>query len=111
MLIIILGFIINLALISNVFALQSESSIENPIGATSVSSLVEAIAKVVAEVGIMVAAVFIIYSGFLYVSARGSEDQLKKAHTTFTWTIIGTAVILGAWVIATALKATIESLR
>lgn len=104
------GIIINLALVSDTFALQGEGSLKNPIKAETVSELVSAIAKVVAEIGIIVAAIFIIYSGFLYVSARGSEEKLKKAHETFTWAVIGTAIILGAWVIAEAIEATITSL-
>jgi len=85
--------------------------IPNPLQVCSIASLVEAVANVVMKIGFMVAVVFIIYSGFLYVSARGSEDKLKKAHATFTWTIIGTAVILGAWVIALVVKSTITSLN
>jgi len=87
------------------------SFIKNPLKVASISELVKAVAKIVGEIGFMVAAVFIIYSGFLYVSARGSEEKLKKAHATFTWTIIGTAVILGAWVIAAVVESTITSLK
>ncbi len=85
--------------------------ITNPLQVCSVAGLVEAVANVVMKIGFMVAVVFIIYSGFLYVSARGSEEKLKKAHSTFTWTIIGTAVILGASVIAVVIKSTVTSLK
>lgn len=85
--------------------------ITNPLQVCSIAELVKAVANVVMKIGFMVAVVFIIYSGFLYVSARGSEEKLKKAHATFTWTIIGTAVILGAWVIALVVESTIKSLN
>lgn len=105
--------IINLALVNNAFALQGEGSnkLKNPLVVDSVSELVRAVAEVVMKIGFMVAVVFIIYSGFLYVSARGSEEKLKKAHATFTWTMIGTAVILGAWTIAMVIESTVKSLK
>ncbi|MCR4284186.1 MAG: pilin [Parcubacteria group bacterium] len=87
------------------------SSLKNPLAVDSVSALVKAVAEIVMKIGFMVAVVFIIYSGFLYVSARGSEEKLKKAHSTFTWTIIGTAVILGAWTIAMVIESTVKSLK
>lgn len=82
----------------------------SPLKADSFSALVEAIAKLASQIGIPIAAIFIIYSGLLFVTARGSEEQLKKAKTTFMWTMIGTAILLGAWVIASAISGTIKKL-
>lgn len=85
--------------------------LHNPLGnTTSIAALAQEIAKIAAQIGITVAAIFIIWSGFLYVSARGNEEKLKKAHQTFTWAIIGTLILLGAWVIATAIAQTTCSL-
>lgn len=104
--------IINLALVNNAFALQGEGGkLNNPLVVGTVSELVRAVTEIVMKIGFMVAVVFIIYSGFLYVSARGSEEKLKKAHATFTWTMIGTAVILGAWTIAMVIESTVKSLK
>jgi hypothetical protein len=61
-------------------------------------------------VGLIVAAVFIIYSGFLFVSARGSEDGIKRAKNAFFYTVLGTAILLGAGVIVEIVKATIGAL-
>jgi hypothetical protein len=89
----------------------SPLKLDNPLGEIkSVSELVSEVAKVVSQIGISVAAVFIIYAGFLYVSARGSEEKIGKAHQTLTWTLIGTAVLLGAWAIAEAVAKTIKTL-
>jgi len=89
----------------------SELKLTNPLKAQSFSALVQAIAELAAKIGIPIAAIFIIYSGLMFVTARGSEEQLKKAKTTFMWTMIGTAILLGAWVIASAIVGTIESLK
>lgn len=74
----------------------------NPIESDTFGKLVENIAKVVTAVGVPLVAIFLIYSGFLFVTAQGSEDKLKTAKTTFFWAIVGGAVIIGARAIATA---------
>jgi len=107
--IISLGFIFPFFMVRG--ACLGVNCIENPLAVNSVSELVKAVSEVVMKIGFMVAVVFIIYSGFLYVSARGSEEKLKKAHATFTWTMIGTAVILGAWTIAIVIESTVKSLK
>jgi hypothetical protein len=93
--------ILELGLVKLAFA---QGPLKNPINADDFGAVIEILAKAVATVGISVAAVFLIYSGFLFVSARGNEQQITKAKTTFFWTIIGTALIVGAWAIALALK-------
>ncbi len=85
------------------------TTLTNPLTAQSFSDLVASIAKLAAEIGIPIAAIFIIYSGLLFVTARGSEEQLKKAKINFMWAMIGTAILLGAWVIADAISTTVKS--
>jgi len=107
--------IINIVLTKNVFAQYpgegtcgKGEGLTNPLNACSISQLVESIAALAAKIGIPIAAIFIIYSGLLFVTARGNEEQLKKAKTNFMWAMIGTAILLGAWVIAKAISETIK---
>lgn len=98
-----------MVLTKNVFVVQGETSgLTNPLKSETIAQLVENIAKLVAQIGIPVAAIFIIYSGLLFATARGNEEQLKKAKTNFMWAMIGTAILLGAWVIAKAISETIK---
>ncbi len=85
------------------------SELKNPLNSDSFVALVESIAKLAAQIGIPIAAIFIIYSGLLFVTARGNEKQLQKARTNFVWALIGTGILLGAWIIAVAIRTTIES--
>ncbi|MBI5045461.1 MAG: hypothetical protein HZC14_00390 [Candidatus Niyogibacteria bacterium] len=102
-------FILNLSMIIPAkYALAAP--LANPLQINSISELVNKVANIVMAIGIPVAAVFIIYAGFLFVTAQGSEEQIKKAKTTLYWTIIGTALLVGAKVIATALETTIKNL-
>ena len=88
----------------------ASADLKNPLKATSFAQLVENVAKIVAEIGVPIAVCAIIWAGFLFVTARGSEDQIKKAKTTFFWAIIGTAVLLGSWALATAISEFIQGL-
>ncbi len=82
----------------------------NPIGSETFTEFVDKILQVVVEIGYVVVVFFIVYSGFLFVSARGNEEQLKKAKTAFLWTVIGAAIVLGAQVLEKSIAVTIEEL-
>ncbi len=92
--------------------LPVSADLQNPLGSTSsFPALISKIAKIVAQIGLPAAAMVIIYSGFLFATAGGNEDKLKKAKQTFFWAIIGTALLLGAWAIAEAIKQFITTLK
>jgi hypothetical protein len=104
--------IISVGLTRQTFALQGEQDLKNPLGGIdSFAELVNAIANIVFKIGVPVAVIFIIYSGFLFVSAKGNAEQLKSAKSTFFWAVIGTAVLLGAKIIATVIETTIKGLK
>jgi len=84
-------------------ACDPATQICNPIQADTFLELVEAIASAVTAIGIPLVAIFLVWSGFLFVTARGNEEQLKKAKTTLSWTLIGGAVLIGARVLAIAI--------
>lgn len=98
---------LNLGLANPAFA----QKLDNPLGQTTTfGAVVEKLAQAITTIGIPIAGIFIIYSGFLFVSARGNEEQLNKAKTTFFWTVVGTILIVGAWAIARALNQFAEKL-
>jgi len=69
------------------------------------------ITNIVLPLGVSVATIAIIYAGFLYVKAAGNESEVKKVHGIIWWTLVGTAVLLGASVIARLIEGTINQLR
>ena len=89
---------------------EGVSKLTNPISANSFQELIQQILRIVLNIGVPVATLFIIYSGFLFIKAQGNPEKLKEAKETFFWTITGTAVLLGAWVLAQAIAGTIRTL-
>jgi hypothetical protein len=47
----------------------------------------------------IIAMLFLILSGFRYITSAGNEEQAKTAKTSLTWTVIGIVVILLSYVI------------
>ena len=58
------------------------------------------ISDILLPIGGVLAVLAFIYSGFLYVTAQGNESKLATAHKALLYTSIGTAVLLGSWVLA-----------
>jgi len=83
----------------------------NPLKHDTIEKFVDAIADIVLQIGSVVAVFFIIYSGFLFVVARGSEEKITRAKTVFMWTIVGAAVLLGAAVVSKAIVNFVQGLK
>ncbi len=97
----------------SLFALSDtcvENQICNPIHSRSIIDLLKNFLDGALTIAIPVVALAIIYSGFLFVFARGNSDKLSKAKTTLMYTLIGAAILLGAMAIAKAISGTITAL-
>ena len=87
---------------------NSGSGLQNPIkgGVSTVPGLLNLIINsLIIPIGGVIVVFMIIYTGFLFVLARGDESALTKAKSSLVHTAIGAAIILGAF----ALSAIIES--
>mgnify|MGYP001581486295 CR=1 FL=1 len=76
--------------------------IPNPINAGSFADVVYQLVYILTIIASPIAVLFLMYAGLLFVTARGSEEQLKKAKGVFFYTIIGVAILVGAYAIASA---------
>ncbi len=71
----------------------------NPLsanGITDIQGLIVAILTVAITLATPIVVLFIIYAGFLYVTARGNSAQIEQATRAFTYAIIGGVLIIGA---------------
>ena len=74
----------------------------NPIRSFCFEDLVLNITIIIMQIGLPLAALMIILSGFMFIKARGKPEELTKARTMLIWVLVGTAIIIGARVIAEA---------
>lgn len=84
-------------------ALAQDNSLTNPISSTTFADLVAKLAKAVAAIGVPLVAIFLIWSGFLFVTSQGNEKKLEEAKQAFYWAVIGGAVVVGAYALASAI--------
>lgn len=83
------------------------ATLESPTIYKNIQDFIEAAVRAAVLVSLPVIALFIVYAGFKYVFARGNESKITEAHQNFLWVIIGAILILGAWVFATLIGATL----
>ena len=86
-------------------------ALQNPLagsGIDSIASFTAAFLRAVVFILFPIAVVFIVYSGFLFISAQGKPEDLATAKRNFLWTVIGVALLLGAWALAVLIENTIE---
>ncbi len=79
-------------------------------GITTVGGLIEKLLNGALRIGMPVVALAIIYCGFLFVVARGNSEKITKAKEALMYTLIGAAVLLGSWAIATMISDTVLAL-
>ena len=84
--------------------------IRNPIAADNIQELFQALIDIVLVFAIPIIVFFIIYAGFLYVTARGNEATIQKAHMALLYAIIGGLLILGARVLINVVAGTVDSI-
>ena len=87
-----------------------DGKIENPINVDSVNGLIKTILEGVIRIGIPIIALAIIYSGFLFIAARGKPEKIKEAKDALLYTVIGAAVLLGSWALAQLISRTVLAL-
>ncbi len=92
-------------------ALAQSVTFENPLRFRTIDEFVEGILQAFVYIALPVVAFFIVFSGFKFLAAQGNPEALGKARENFKHVIIGAALALGAWALATLIKGTIDQLR
>jgi len=80
----------------------------NP-GITTAEGLLSAILNIFIVIATPIIVLFIIYAGFLYVTARGNAEQVQQATRALTYAIIGAVLVLGSVALAQIIKRVVVS--
>ena len=76
---------------------------------TDINSVANNAIDVLTLVAGIVAVIYLIYSGILYLTAAGNPDAAKKGQQGIVNAVIGIIVIVLAYVIVTAITGTVET--
>lgn len=93
-------------------SMSNPITLDNPLGDvnTLYDFVVLVLNDVVLPIGSVVVVLFIIYTGFLFVTARGNPEKIESAKRTLLWVVIGTAILLGSVVISEVIDNTLHQI-
>ncbi len=88
---------------------MATESFQNPLSFTSITDMIVAILNIVIIISTPIVVFFLIYAGFMYVTAQGNPEKLKVASSALLYGIIGGVIILAAIPILTIVKNLVSS--
>ena len=93
-------------------ATVAHAQLDNPLNSqfSSIPAFIAGALKALAMIALPIITLFLVISGFYFITAQGSQDKLQKAKLNFFYVIIGALLILGAWILATLIAGTVSQL-
>ena len=88
----------------------STFQLTNPLDVSSFCGLVQKLLNAGLQLGVPVALLFLVYSGFLFVVARGNPTKLQHAKANFAYVLLGIAIYFGAWLLGQIVANTINAI-
>lgn len=82
------------------FILAEPALAQTPGGVSNVENFIRSVITVLAGIAGLVATGFFVVGGFTYITSSGNPEQLDKAKRTLTWSAIGLAIVIGAFILA-----------
>lgn len=85
--------------------------LDNPLKNDSLIGFFNDLLDVVMVFAVPIIVLFIIFSGFKYVTARGNSEAIATANRALLYAVIGGVLILGAKVLLAVISGTIEQIK
>ena len=82
----------------------------NPLKSATLEGFLLAILDILLVFAMPIIVLFIMYAGFLYVTAQGDPGKIKTAHSALTWSVVGGVIIFGSKLIIEVIQNTVNTL-
>lgn len=92
-------------------AASGTATLENPLRFDTLYEFLIELLNVVIAIAFPALVLFFVWIGFKFISAQGNAEELKKVRGLFLWAVVGALLVLGARVLAEAIRATVQELR
>ena len=102
------GFVTN-----PVESIDSPGGLQNPLakgGINTIAEFFEMLLRIFILLAYPVIVLFMVYAGFLFITAQGSTEKLTLAKKIFLWTLIGALIVLGAQALLIAIRGTVTEI-
>ncbi len=83
----------------------------NPLKAKSIDAFILSIIEVIMVFLIPIIVLYIMYAGFLFVTARGNATQIADAKRALLYAIIGGVIVVGAKLIIDVIQGTVDAFK
>ncbi|MBI4437800.1 hypothetical protein HY631_02510 [Candidatus Uhrbacteria bacterium] len=103
------SFFLAVTLLTLAPAFARAAELTNPLGTTDVRVIIARIIQAILSITGAVALLMFIWGGFQWLISAGEPEKIKKGKETFTWAIIGLAVIIGAYMLVSTIVSALES--
>ena len=80
----------------------------NPLNATSITGFLVSVLDVLLVFAVPIIIFFIIYAGFLFVTAQGNASKVETARSALTWAVVGGVIVLGAKILVSVIQNTVS---
>jgi len=102
----------SLFLLAMTLTAEAQEGLKNPLNSSfsSVPAFIAGALKALALIALPIITLFLVISGFLFVTAQGNQQKLETAKKNFFYVVIGALLILGAWIIATLIAGTVNQI-
>ena len=90
---------------------NSMNELKNPLQIGTIEGFLVAIIQILVVFATPIIVLFIMYAGYLFVTARGDTGKLEDAKRALLWSVVGGVIVLGAELIAQIIKGTVTGLQ
>ena len=88
--------------------IQGNIQLFDPLGGKSLEDIFRSILDIIMVFAVPIILFFIVWAGFLYVTAGGKQEQVTKASRALLYAVIGGVLVLGAKVLLEVITNTIK---
>ena len=107
-------FLVPVALLSLVAVVHAAtpctSCLNSPTLDATFQGFISTAMKALVKISLPIITIFIVYSGFLFVTAQGNQGKLETAKRNFFFSVLGALLILAAWILATIIAGTVTQI-
>lgn len=87
------------------------NTLSNPLKARNITELLVQIIDILLTLAIPVVVMFIMYGGFVLVTAQGNQANITKGKNSILWAVIGGVIVLSAKLIIEIIQSTVTALQ
>ena len=85
-------------------------TLTNPINSQTIPEFLLKIIDILLVFALPLIILYIMYAGYLFVTAQGNPGKVTEARTALLWAVVGGVIVLGAKIIVDVIQGTANAL-